>query len=156
MAHVVLHRGLAGERAAQALVGVAVVVLVGVLGLQLWGPRTALAAAALAALSPVLVLFDATLISEPLFTALMLTARCALAARARRGRAPAEALPWAVAAGAAAGLAALTRPEGLALAVAVAACAGSRGARWSSWWPPWPAWRPGRSATPTCCTRSSR
>lgn len=125
-AHVVLGDGLAGERAAQALVGVAIVVLVGVVGLQLWGPRTALAAAALAAVSPVLVLFDATLISEPLFTALLLGAlSCALAARARRGGGR-DAMPWAVAAGAAAGLAALTRPEGLVLALAVAACTGSR------------------------------
>jgi hypothetical protein len=127
----VLGDGLAGARAAQMLVGVVLVLLVGVVGLQLWGPRTALAAAALAAVSPVLVLFDMTLISEPLFAALLLGAlSCALAARARRGRGPAgRTVGWAIGAGALAGLAALTRPEGLALALAVAACTGTpRGA----------------------------
>jgi 4-amino-4-deoxy-L-arabinose transferase-like glycosyltransferase len=128
-AHLGLGGRLAGERVAQVLVGVAVVVLVGVLGRQLWGPRTGLAAAALAAVSPVLVTFDASLISEPLFTALLLAAlACALAARARRAGPPPRrrALGWAAAAGAAVGLAALTRPEGLVLLPAVAACAGTR------------------------------
>jgi 4-amino-4-deoxy-L-arabinose transferase-like glycosyltransferase len=129
--HVVWGDGLAGARAVQVLLGVAIVVLVGVIGLQLWGPRTALAAAALAAVSPALVLFNASLISEPLFTGLLLAAvSCALAARARRAagtaRSRRQAAAWAVAAGAAIGLAALTRPEGLALALAVAACTGSR------------------------------
>src|SRR4051794_10581588 len=131
IAHQALGNGLLGARIAQVLVGVAIVVLVGVVALQLWGPRTALTAAALAAVSPVLVLFDATLISEPLFAALLLGAlSCGLAARGSRDRtggAPARAvLGWAVGAGALDGLAALTRPEGLALALAVALVTGTR------------------------------
>jgi 4-amino-4-deoxy-L-arabinose transferase-like glycosyltransferase len=119
----VAHRGLDGtlaaDRVAQVLAGAAIPLLVWWVGRQIWGPRTALAAGLLAAVSPVLVLFDASLISEPLFTALLLGALgCALHAHNRAG--------WAVAAGALAGAAALTRPEGLAVAVAVALCAGGR------------------------------
>ncbi|QEC50326.1 hypothetical protein FSW04_23905 [Baekduia soli] len=115
----VLGPGLTSERAVQVVVGAVLAVLVGIVARELWGPRTALAAAALAAVSPVLVLFGASLISEPLFTALMLGAlACALHARGR--------LPWAAAAGLLAAGAALTRPEGLAVAVGVALCAGGR------------------------------
>jgi hypothetical protein len=118
-AHALLGPELSAERAAQVGVGAAVAVLVAVVAGQIWGRRTALLAGALAALSPVLVLFDASLISEPLFTALMLGAMaCALHARGRPG--------WAAGAGALAGAAALTRPEGLAVAAAVALCAGGR------------------------------
>jgi 4-amino-4-deoxy-L-arabinose transferase-like glycosyltransferase len=106
--HVIGGHALLDERVAQVGVGVALVVLVYDIGRRLYGPRTALAAGLLAAVSPVLVLFDATLISEPLFTMLMLAAlSCALARR------PALA-------GVLVGLAALTRPEGLALIPAVA------------------------------------
>jgi 4-amino-4-deoxy-L-arabinose transferase-like glycosyltransferase len=126
VAHELFGPGLRPQRLAQVLVGVAVVILIGVVARQLWGPRTGLIAAALAAISPVLVLFGATLESEPLFTALMLAAlSCALAARTRRGDGR-RVLAWATAAGVLAGLASLTRPEGLAVALAVALCAGSR------------------------------
>jgi len=111
--------GLDAQRALQVVAGTAVVVLVAVVARQVWGPRTALVAGALAAVSPVLVLFGGSLISEPLFTAFTLGAlACALHARGR--------LPWALAAGALAAAAALTRSEGLALAFGVAMCAGSR------------------------------
>jgi hypothetical protein len=110
---------LASARVAQAVVGTALVVLVGVVARQIWGPRTALIAMVLAAVSPVLVLFGSSLISEPLFAVLALGAlACALQARGRVG--------WAVAAGVLAGAAALTRPEGLVLAAAIAWCAGGR------------------------------
>lgn len=119
--HILGGHQLIDERLAQVAVGVALVALIYVVGRQLFGPRTALIAGTLAALSPVLVLFDATLISEPLFTVVMLGAlSCALAARADRSVWPA------VAAGALTGLAALTRPEGLALIPAVALIAGTR------------------------------
>jgi 4-amino-4-deoxy-L-arabinose transferase-like glycosyltransferase len=112
--HLIGGHALVDERVAQVAVGVALVVLVYSIGHQLHGPRTALAAGLLAALSPVLVLFGATLISEPLFTMLMLGAlSCALAHRA----APAGALI---------GLAALTRPEGLALILPIALLLGTR------------------------------
>jgi 4-amino-4-deoxy-L-arabinose transferase-like glycosyltransferase len=114
LVHLVFGRALIAERLAQVAVGVALVVLIYILGRRLFGPRTALAAAALAAVSPVLVLFDATLISEPLFTVLLLGAL--VAALAHR---PAPA-------GVLIGLAALTRPEGLALVPAVALLLGTR------------------------------
>lgn len=112
--HLAFGRALVVERVAQVGVGVALVVLVYVLGRQLFGPRTALVAGVLAAVSPVLVLFDGSLISEPLFTVLLLGAlSCAIARRT-------------AVAGVLIGLAALTRPEGLALIPAVALLAGSR------------------------------
>jgi hypothetical protein len=110
---------VATERAAQVVAGAAVAVMAWWVAREIWGVRTALAAGLLVALSPVLVLFNASLISEQLFTALLLGAlACALHARGR--------LRWAVAAGVLAGAAALTRPEGLALALGVALCAGGR------------------------------
>src|SRR5690349_20824307 len=62
-AHVVFGGGLAVERLTQVVIGAAVAVLTYAVGRQIWGPRTATAAAILVALSPVLVLFDASLIS---------------------------------------------------------------------------------------------
>ena len=50
------------------------VALVGIVAHQIWGLRTALAATALAALSPLLVVYSGSLISEPLFVALELGA----------------------------------------------------------------------------------
>ena len=119
LAHAVLGGGVEHERIAQALVGAALVGLVGVVSAEIWPRRTALVATALAAVSPVLVVFGASLISEPLFAALELAAvACALRARGRPR--------WALAAGGLAGAAALTRPEGLAVALGVALCAGGR------------------------------
>ena len=104
-------------RIAQALVGVALVALVGVVAAQLWGRRAGLAALALAAVSPPLVLFGASLVSEPLYAALE-TAAMAAALRARRERH--HPLGWALATGALGGAAALTRPAGLVLLPALA------------------------------------
>ncbi|MEA2256811.1 MAG: hypothetical protein QOG35_2856 [Solirubrobacteraceae bacterium] len=119
IAHAVLGGGLVGPRLVQAALGAAVVAAVGAVSGEIWGRRTALIAMAIAAVSPVLVVFGASLLSEPLFAALALAAvACALHARGRTG--------WAVAAGVLAGGAALTRPEGLFLALAVALCAGGR------------------------------
>ncbi|MGZ4276683.1 MAG: glycosyltransferase family 39 protein [Solirubrobacteraceae bacterium] len=110
---------LSGARVVQVLIGALVVALVGVVARQLWGPRTALVATAIAAVSPLLVIYDASLISEPLFVALELAAvACALHAHGRTG--------WAVAAGLLAGAGALTRPIGLFLLFALALCAGGR------------------------------
>lgn len=119
LAHGVVGGGVEHERIAQALVGTLLVGLVGVVSAEIWPLRTALVATALAAVSPVLVVFGASLISEPLFAALELGAvACALRAHGRAR--------WALAAGALAGAAALTRPEGLAVALGVALCAGGR------------------------------
>jgi 4-amino-4-deoxy-L-arabinose transferase-like glycosyltransferase len=117
--HRVLGAGIDELRALQVVIGAAVPVLVGVVARQVWGPRTALVAAVFAAVSPVLVLFNASLISEPLFTALLLGAlACALHAKGRTG--------WAVAAGVLAAAATLTRAEGLVLILTAALCAGGR------------------------------
>ena len=93
------------------------VALVGVVAAQLWGRRAGLAALALAAVSPPLVLFGASLVSEPLYAALE-TAAMAAALRARRERH--HPLGWALATGALGGAAALTRPAGLVLLPALA------------------------------------
>jgi hypothetical protein len=71
---------------------------------------------ALAALSPALVLFGASLITEPLYATLEVGALAA-ALQARRAQ---RALGWALLAGALAGLAALTRPQGLIAVPAIA------------------------------------
>ena len=111
-------------RVAQALVGVALVALVGLVAAQLWGRRAGLAALGLAAVSPPLVLFGASLVSEPLYAALE-TAAMAAALRARVE--PRHPLPWAIGAGALGGAAALTRPAGLVVLLALALVALPRG-----------------------------
>ena len=149
-------------RIAQALVGVALVALVGVVAAQLWGRRAGLAALALAAVSPPLVLFGASLVSEPLYAALE-TAAMAAALRARRERH--HPLGWALATGALGGAAALTAPGGArpapgARARGPAARARRPGAarRGPGRRPgrAWPWSRRGRCATPACCTPSCR
>jgi 4-amino-4-deoxy-L-arabinose transferase-like glycosyltransferase len=117
--HAVLGGGLVAPRLVQAALGAAVVAAVGAVSAEVWGRRTALIAMAIAAVSPALVVFGASLLSEPLFAALALASiACALHAHGRVG--------WAVAAGVLAGAAALTRPEGLFLVLAIALCAGGR------------------------------
>src|SRR3954469_5609155 len=59
-------------RVANALVGTAIVALIGVLALQVFDRRVALAAMALAAVSLPLILVGGALMSEPLFAALLL------------------------------------------------------------------------------------
>jgi 4-amino-4-deoxy-L-arabinose transferase-like glycosyltransferase len=119
IARAVLGSGLLGARLVQVLVATLGVALVGIVAHQIWGLRTALAATALAALSPLLVVYSGSLISEPLFVALELGAlACALEAHGRPR--------WAIAAGVLGGAAALTRPAGLAVLIALALCAGGR------------------------------
>ncbi len=114
-AFLALGRVFAGDsiRAAQlsgVVTGSATVALTGLVGRRIAGAGVGLLAAALAALSPLLVAADGSLMSETLFVPLALaTLLCALAAaRAQR------VWLW-IAAGAFAGLAALTRAEGLLL-----------------------------------------
>ncbi len=119
LARAVSGHGLLAPRLLQILIATGGVALIGVVARQIWGLRTALAATALAALSPLLVVYSGSLISEPLFVVLELGAlACALEARGRAG--------WALAAGALGGAAALTRPAGLVLLLALALCAGGR------------------------------
>jgi 4-amino-4-deoxy-L-arabinose transferase-like glycosyltransferase len=100
-------------RAAQlsgTVTGGATVALTGLVGRRIAGDGVGLLAAALAAVSPLLLAADGSLMSETLFVPLALaTLLCALAAvRTQR------IWPW-IAAGACAGLAALTRAEGVLL-----------------------------------------
>lgn len=99
-----------------AIFGVLAVLLVYLIAQRLWERRTALVAAAVAAVFPGMALLSGTLIAEPPFIAIELAAVLfALYFRAR----PAE-LRWAVAAGVCCGLAALTRSNGVLVAIPVA------------------------------------
>ena len=105
----------AAGRLAGATLGALAVLLVYLIAKRVWGRRIGLVAATLAAVFPPLVLLSRDLVSESLFIALELGALfCVLEFRRTR------ALYWAAAAGAACGLAALTRNTGLALLVPVA------------------------------------
>jgi 4-amino-4-deoxy-L-arabinose transferase-like glycosyltransferase len=107
------------DRTVQVVVGTVLVALVGVVARQVWDRRTALVAMTLAALSPALVLFGASVITEPLYATLEVAA-IAGALQARRAGARGHVLAWALLAGVLAGLAALTRPEGLLVVPAIA------------------------------------
>jgi len=102
---------LTAGRLAGAALGALSVLLLYLIAKRIWGRRTGLLAAALAAVFPPLVLLSRDLISESLFIALMLaTLLCLLNFRRSGGS-----LRWAAAAGALCGLAALTRNTGVAL-----------------------------------------
>ena len=109
------HRWLYG-RLAQAVIGAIVVALIALIALQVWGRRPALIAAAIAAVYPPLILAGTSLLTEPLFTALLLGGVLALL----RYRLAGGLVPWLVVAGICAGLAALTRGNGVAIALALA------------------------------------
>jgi 4-amino-4-deoxy-L-arabinose transferase-like glycosyltransferase len=117
-------RSVLAGRLVEAVIGAAVAVLVAVVATQLFDARTGLAAGLLAAVSPLALAVGASLESETLFTALVLGA--AAAALAARDRAQ---LRWALAAGALAGLAALTRINGLLAIGAIAVLAVPAAAR---------------------------
>lgn len=106
---------LAGQLAGAAL-GALTVLLLYLIVARIWGRRTGLAAAALAAAFPPLVLLSRDLVSETLFLPLVLAAAlCVLEFRRSGGT-----LRWAAAAGALCGLAALTRNAGIALVLPIA------------------------------------
>lgn len=116
-------------RLAEALLGVAIVALVGLLSRRLWGRRVALIALALTSVYPPLIVVGGALLSEALFVTLELAA-CLAVLRAREARRP---IPWIALAGLLCGLAALTRSIGIALilpiALSLAAGGLARGAR---------------------------
>jgi 4-amino-4-deoxy-L-arabinose transferase-like glycosyltransferase len=98
-------------RIAQAFVGTALVALVGLVALQLWGSVAGLVALGLAAVYLPLILVGGAVMSEPLFDVFMVASLAAvLAYRQSRHR-----YAWALAAGVLAGLAALTRAQALIL-----------------------------------------
>jgi 4-amino-4-deoxy-L-arabinose transferase-like glycosyltransferase len=101
-------------RLANAVVGTAIVALIGLLAFQFWGRREALVALALGAVYIPLILVGQSVMSEPLFVLCLLGAiACAL----RR---------WALAAGVLAGLAILGRANALVVLAPLA---------WAVWGP---------------------
>jgi 4-amino-4-deoxy-L-arabinose transferase-like glycosyltransferase len=103
-------RWVAG-RVLEAVLGTIAVVLAAFIALRLFGAGIALLVGLIAAIFPPLVLVGSSLMSESLFVPLVLAA-VAAALQARSAPRP---LPWALAAGALAGLAALTRGNGIVL-----------------------------------------
>jgi 4-amino-4-deoxy-L-arabinose transferase-like glycosyltransferase len=116
-------------RLLQAALGAAGVALLGIVAWQLWGAVLGLIAAGLAALHPPLTVLGLALLGESLFVVLELAA-VAAALRARST----GALRWAIVAGAFAGLATLTRNNGLVLLVPLVLLVwtGRRRPRWSA------------------------
>jgi 4-amino-4-deoxy-L-arabinose transferase-like glycosyltransferase len=113
-------------RVVNAILGALAVFLLYLIAKRVWGPRVGLLAAGAAAIFPPLVLLSRDLLSESLFIALELGAvLCVL--EFRRLRAP----RWAVLAGLLAGLAALTRNPGPALAIPVILGLWAYRPRWS-------------------------
>lgn len=103
---------LGAARVADALVGVAIVALIGLLALEACGGAVALVALGLAAAYPALIDLSGLAVAENLMTALLLGAVWAVL-RARRSPRPSR---WAAAAGVLLGLATLTH-ENAALAI---------------------------------------
>jgi 4-amino-4-deoxy-L-arabinose transferase-like glycosyltransferase len=103
-------------RIAQAFVGTALVALVGLVALQLWGSVAGLVALGLAAIYLPLILVGGAVMSEPLFDVFMVASLAAVLAH-RRSR---HRYAWALAAGVLAGLAALTRAQALILLLPLA------------------------------------
>jgi 4-amino-4-deoxy-L-arabinose transferase-like glycosyltransferase len=102
-------------RLLEAVLGAAAVALVAVIALRLWGRRAGLLAGLIAAVYPPLVLVGSSLMTEPLFIALLLAAvLAALIARDSRHR-----RRWEVLTGLLVGLGALTRGNGIALLVPI-------------------------------------
>lgn len=110
----------AAARVLQALLGTLTVALTAVVGRRLFGRRSGLASALVAALYLPFVMLESTLLTEPLFLALELAALAAVLAH----RAGPRTIRWAVTAGVLAGLAVLTRTNGLLLLPALVLLAG--------------------------------
>ncbi len=115
---------VSAARLFQALLGALLAGLAGLLGARIWGRRVGLIALALAAVDLPLILVSGTLISETFFVVLVLGSLCA----ALEHRSGAGGRRWLVLAGALAGLAALTRTNGLVLLLPVVLLAWRAGA----------------------------
>jgi 4-amino-4-deoxy-L-arabinose transferase-like glycosyltransferase len=131
--YLALTRVVGGDsiRAAQLaglVTGAATVALTGLVARRVAGPRVGLLAAALAAVSPLLIAADGSVMSETLFVPLALSTLLA-ALYAMRSSRP---LAW-IAPGVCAGLAALTRAEGLLLVPFVVFPVVYRAARTHRW-----------------------
>jgi len=121
------HGRILPGRIANALVGTAVVALIGVLCMQLFDRRVALAAMVLAAFYVPLILIGGSLMSEPLFAAFVLGALVA----ALHHRAAAHRHRWAVLAGVLAGLAILTRANAAVILLPLVVAVWDVRPRWS-------------------------
>jgi 4-amino-4-deoxy-L-arabinose transferase-like glycosyltransferase len=119
-------RMLAG-RVANALVGTVIVALIGVLSAQLFNRRVALAAMALCAVYLPLILVGGSLMSEPLFAALLLGALAA----AVQHRRSVHRYRWALVGGVLGGLAILTRVNAAILLAPLAVAVWDARPRWS-------------------------
>jgi 4-amino-4-deoxy-L-arabinose transferase-like glycosyltransferase len=118
---------IVGGRVANAIVGTAIVALVGVLWAQLFDRRIALTAMALAAVYLPLILIGGSLMSEPLFAALLLGA----VAAAVRHRSSMHRHRWAVVTGVLLGLSTLTRANAAIVLVPLAIAVWDVRPRWS-------------------------
>jgi 4-amino-4-deoxy-L-arabinose transferase-like glycosyltransferase len=107
--------GYLAQRVVVSIAGTATIAVVGLLGRRVAGERAGLVAAALAAVSPVLVSADGAVMSETLLG--LLVALCALVAYRLLDR---PSLRWAALLGALVGFAALTRGEAILLLVVLA------------------------------------
>ena len=105
-------RSVEAQRIGLTVIGSATVALVGLVGRQIGGPRVGVVAAGLAAISPMMFLPEATLMSEAIFVFLV-TLALFLAGRIRTT----PNLPTFAVLGLVLGLAALTRAEATVLAV---------------------------------------
>lgn len=103
-------------RIEQVVLGTAIVGLIGLVALELFGSTAALTALAIAAVYPVLIELSGLLVAENLLTAFVLAAVWA-ALRTRRARRP---YPWIAAAGVLTGLATLTHENGAVVAIPLA------------------------------------
>lgn len=104
-------------RMLEAALGAVTVLLIGLISLRLWGRRAALMSSALAAVYPPLVLVGSSLMTESLFMPLALASVLA----ALIARSSANQLRWCLLSGLLLGLGALTRGNGLALLLPIAA-----------------------------------
>ncbi len=111
---------LAFARAFQVLIGGLDVALIGLLALLLWGRRVGFLALTLAAVYFPLILVSGTLVSEPLYVAFMLGSVCAILWWRERGD-----FALVPAAGVLAGLALLTRTNGIVVVIVVLILAGT-------------------------------
>ncbi len=102
-------------RMVNGLFGVISVALLAAFARRLFGERAALAAAAILAVDPILLYFNALVLTETCYTALLLAAFYCLARTAGR-----EGVMWAAAAGGFLGLATLTRSSSLFLPLVLA------------------------------------
>ena len=113
----------AGRADRAGLLGTAIVALVGVLAVQLWGSVAGLVALGLAAIYLPFILVGGAVMSEPLFDVFMLAS---LAAALAHRRSP-HRYRWALLAGVMGGLAALTRAQALILLAPLASPCGTGG-----------------------------